>query len=215
MPEIHIINPICEDDCEGERGERGERGKRGRRGHRGHDGRDGRDGHDGDTGFTGPTGPPGAPGSTGAPGVPGLGTTGLLKFSGVIPPSGDPIGDPEVSFLADWGVGRGADALLLSPPSYPSAVSGFLRSFATNLIGFVVPPGANIIFTVLLNGMEVGGLTILYGPGEGGIKFVTTAPVPFAVGDTIDVRVVNSGASAPPVFGFIDASATVGIVWIE
>ena len=73
MPEVQIINPLCEDNCEGERGERGERGKRGKRGHRGHDGRDG---HDGNDGFTGPTGPTGFTGPTGPTGFGDTGPTG-------------------------------------------------------------------------------------------------------------------------------------------
>lgn len=59
MPEIQLINPVCDDDDDC--GARGKRGKRGHRGHRGHDG------HDGDTGPTGPTGPTGAQGPPGPP----------------------------------------------------------------------------------------------------------------------------------------------------
>lgn len=84
MPEIQIINPLCEDDCEGERGERGKRGKRG---HRGNDGHDGRDGLDGDTGPTGPTGPTGATGPTGPSDGP-TGPTGAIGATGPTGPTG-------------------------------------------------------------------------------------------------------------------------------
>ena len=100
---------------------------------------------------------------------------------------------------------------MLAPPSYPTAVAGSFLNMATNLRPDVplASPGSSVVFELLLDGVPVPGFTVTYLPGESGIKTVAAGPVPFAVGQTIDVRITNNGAGlAPP---FLDASATVGV----
>lgn len=229
MSEIQIINPECEDDCEGERGERGKRGKRGKRGprgHRGHRGHDGHDGHDGDTGPTGPTGPTGSGGSTGPTGPTGPGGStgstgatgpqaptgptgpqatvgGLFKFSGVTAPALEGV---VTSFLTDWGPGIGVGAIISTAPNYPVADPISMRSLSTNLLG-VVPPGGSVTIELLQNGVPVPAFSTGYGPGGSGVLSLSHVPVPFAIGDTFNLRVTTENIAVP-----IDVSATLGFI---
>lgn len=178
-------------DCGGGGGERGERGKRGHRGHRG------------DTGAAGAAGPAGATGATGATGPAGSG--GLIKFSGVVAPGG--LGGSLASFLADTGVGASVPATSI-PLAYPVAIGRSLVNFSTNvLVGVVLPSGATLVLQLLHNGVPVA--QIVYGPGPAtisGIQSVAFAAVPFAIGDTFDVKATSNGIAVP-----VFVSATVGV----
>lgn len=189
----------CLDDCEGE-GERGERGKRGKRGHRGHAGHDGLDGATGPTGPTGPTGLTGATGPTG-PTSPTSGA--LLKFSGVVGASPDA---PVVSFLADWGVGQGAGAVLSLAPSYPFAVQHVVRNLAVRIITAVVGvPGGTIVFELLRNGTTVLSVTYTVGDPIGNLP-VAIGTETFFEGNRLDLQVTATGISEP-----VNVSATIGV----
>ena len=203
--------------CEGE-GERGERGRRGKRGHhgergergpRGHTGPTGPDGPTGPTGPDGPTGPTGPTGSTGAIGPTGplpADFGGLLKFCGVVAPSPDPAVS-EVSFLADWGVGRGADAVLQSvSPAYPFAVQRVVRNLAVRILtGVAGSPGGTLVFKLLRNGNVVFTVTWTVGDLVGNIPLVIGTET-FFPGDRMDLRVTATGITS-----FADVSATVGV----
>ena len=162
----------------------------------------------GNTGTTGPTGPTGAgatgpTGNTGATGAIGPAVGALLKFSGNI--QFDP--DLElISYLADTGINAVVPSAI--PVAYPVAVAHSLRSMAVNMFGFVVPPGGFILFELLQNGIPVPAFSIGYGPGPAGILVLPTLPVPYAAGDTFDLRVTATNIDSE---GSVAASATIGI----
>lgn len=157
-------------------------------------------------GTTGPTGTIGATGATGTTGATGpIGAAvggGLLKFSGSIAVS-EVIS--VVSYLADVGIGTVGPSA--TPVAYPVAVAHSLRSLSVNMFGFVVTPGGSIVFEVLLNGVPVPAFSVAYGPGPAGILSVTTLPIPYAIGDTFDLRVTATDVNG----GSPNASATIGV----
>jgi hypothetical protein len=146
MSEIQISNPLCEDDCEGERGERGKRGKRGKRGHDGHDGHDGRDG---DTGSTGPTGPTGSTGSAGATGATGPGSTPPVIAAANVNSNGTFFGNPH-GFSGVTQLGTGQYRLTLSsPPALPNNISAqlTLAGLVGGQISYLTGPTTIDVFT--------------------------------------------------------------------
>lgn len=196
-----------------ENGERGERGERGKRGHHGERGERGERGHTGPTGPTGATGPTGPTGSTGATGTTGaIGPTGplpadfggLLKFCGVVAPAPE---TTEVSFLADWGVGRGTAAVLQSSsPAYPFAVQRLVRNLAVRIIsGVTGSPGGTLVFDLLENVSVVFSVTWTVGDPIGNLPLVVGTQT-FFPGDRMDLRVTATGITS-----FVDVSATVGV----
>jgi hypothetical protein len=180
VADIQITEPGCEDDGD----ECGERGKRGKRGHRGHHG---------------PTGPTGPTGST------GLSSGGLLKFSGVVAPSGEGVLD---SFLADFGVGLGVGSVISLAPAYPIAVQHNVRNLAVRVLDTIVGnPGGTIVFDLLQNGNPVPGFEVTFTVGGPiGNKIAIAGPTTFLVGDRLDLRARATGITAP-----VDVSATIGI----
>src|SRR4029077_1069753 len=133
-------------------------------------------------------------------------TGGLLKFSGVVAP--DPAAVFVISYLADWGVGHGAGAVLSEPPSYPFAVDHSVRNLAVRVISPITgPAGAFITFDVVRNGTEVPGFFITFGVGEPiGTRVITVGPELFPAGSVLDLRVTAFHTTS-----LVDASATVGI----
>ena len=126
---------------------------------------------------------------------------GLLKFAGVAAAGGNPLVQ---SFLADWGTGQGAGAVLTISPAYAVALPMITRNITANLPGgFVVPPMSQISINFRKNGFPAFSIT--YGPGESGIKTTIAGPLPFAIGDTFDVQVLSSVAQP------VDVSVTVGV----
>lgn len=75
------------------------------------------------------------------------------------------------------------------------------------MFGFVVVPGGFILFELLQNGVAVPAFSVGYGPGPAGILTVTSPPVPFAIGDTFDLRVTATNVGGGPA----NASATIGV----
>jgi len=127
----------------------------------------------------------------------------LLKFSGNVQ------FDPNlelISYLADTGINAVGPSAL--PTSYPVAVAHSLRSLAVNIFGFVVP-GGFLLFELLKNGVPVPAFSVGYGPGGTGILALSSPPVPFAIGDTFDLRVTATNISSAD--GFVSASATIGV----
>ena len=164
------------------------RGPRGCDGPTGPAGTEGPAGRRGVTGATGPIGPMGLPGTTGATGPAAPTFNGVLKFSGVAEPGGQPA---EESFLADWGTGRGIDAILNLSPDYPVAVPLNLRNMAVNLLGgFVVPLLSQLTITLRKNGSPQFSIT--YGPFESGVKTVIAGPVTYMIGDRFDIQLLSS-----------------------
>lgn len=186
MADIKVLGALggdCDDD--GDDGDGDERGKRGHRGHRGHEG------------ATGPTGPAGT-------------AINLLKFSGLADVAGEIL--VVTTYLADTGVFAGSAALTVAP-SYPASIPFEVGSFATNVFSALTIPGGGFVrFELVKNAEQLGEVivaTITYNPGDtGGIKTTTFAPVSFAIGDTIDVRVVTSPGVA--IGTTITVSAMVG-----
>jgi hypothetical protein len=110
-----------------------------------------------------------------------------------------------VSYLADTGIGIVGPSA--TPVAYPVAIARSLRSLAVNMFGFVVNPGGSIVFEVLQNGVPVPALSVAYGPGPAGILTVTSLPIPYAIGDTFDLRVTATDITG----GSPNASATIGV----
>lgn len=161
----------------------------------------------GATGATGAAGSTGGTGGTGETGSPGPGTGGLLKFSGVVPTSDGP---PVIRYLADVGVDTPGSTILQTPVRYPIARARSLQDFSVNIFQ-VIAAQTSVQFDLVKNVgfVEVILATIIFVGGEGSllgqIKNQSFGPTPLTVGETIDIRVTNTGST-------VNASATVGIL---
>lgn len=113
-----------------------------------------------------------------------------------------------VSYLTDFGVGRGAAGVLSEAPSYPFAVAHDVRNLAVRVITPLVgSPGGAILFELLQNGTVVPGFNIVFLVGGSiGNQVVIAGPAPFSEGSRLDLR-----ATAAGITNFVDASATLGI----
>lgn len=110
---------------------------------------------------------------------------GLLKFSGVVPPTGE---DVYVAFLAD-GFG-----LSLIAPGYPFPAARTLRRLSVNVSPLTpIPTGANFAVELMRNNAAVTGMSVMYNSGDFGIRSVDPGPVLFAVDDLLDVRLTVNG----------------------
>ena len=195
MPEIQIINPVCED--EGERGERGKRGKRGHRGHRGHDGHDGHDGQDGDTGSTGETGPTGpSDGPTGPTGPTGaIGSTGPTGPTGPTGSTGDtgPTGPTGPTGVTGSTGATGAAELapVIAAASVEADVSGALF---LSMVGFNNPPIRSSVgvYTLSLSNpppSQFQSIPVVTPFGPGPSREVVAVPL---VGGSIQINMFDS-----------------------
>ena len=149
MAETQIINPICGDDCEGERGERG---KRGRRGHRGHDG------HDGATGPTGPTGTTGP--SAGA-------LIGRQVFDVAGSGTYTPTPGTRSAIVRGCGAGGGGGGVLGTPPAEPAVGAGGNSGTAIE-VEVIAPPNTLLTGGPVVVGTGGAGGTGLPGDGADG-----------------------------------------------
>jgi hypothetical protein len=129
----------------------------------------------------------------------------LLKFSGVAAPSIN--STPLISYLADAGVGVGTVPIITTAPSYPVAIPHNLQNLSTN-VQFTLSAGLTLVIQLLKNGAPVAGFLTTYGAGDSGIKSVATAEVPFAIGDTLDLRVTTTGVFDE---SGLNVSATIGV----
>ena len=124
-----------------------------------------------------------------------------MKFSGLVR-----LG---THFLEDWGTGHSGSEIT-NAPEYPVAVAVNLINLATHIKSpFVVPQGAIVSFDVMKNGVAVPGYSITYVPGEGSVKTLLAGPVPYAIGERLDIRVVITGISSGQ---GVNVSATVGVL---
>jgi len=181
----------------GRRGPTGSTGPRGETGPTGSTGPRGETGPMGSTGSTGSTGPccTGASGPTGPEGPPGPASTsfGLLKFSGLV--------NNGTNFLEDF-----VGAVQNQPALYPVAVPVNFVNLATRLLS-PVPANAILSIDVMQGAVAVPGYSITYTPGQSGLKHLVAGPVPYAPGQTFDVRVVLAGFGSQTTF----VSVTIGV----
>jgi len=111
------------------------------------------------------------------------------------------------SFLADWGVGRGAAAVLsAASPAYPFAVPRLLENLAVRLINQPTgAPGSTLVFDLLKNGIPIFTIVWTMGDPIGNLPIAVGTNL-VGQGSRLDLRVIATGIT-----NFVDVSATVGI----
>jgi hypothetical protein len=113
-----------------------------------------------------------------------------------------------ISFLADWGVGRGAGAVLSEAPNYPVAVDHVVRNLAVRVITPIIgAAGGFVLFDLAQNGVQVPGFFVVFSVGGPiGTQVITAGPVLVTAGSLLDLR-----ATAFNITSLVDASASIGI----
>ena len=141
--------------------------------------------------------------------------TGFVTFSGTLQPVAGVI--PVTSYLANPGVGLAGLGVgpLVVAPMYPLAQATTFTSLAVNLSSLgdpiVLPVGATITVELI---RRAGGdppeietnLEVTFAVTDDPIQ-IDTGSIPFAAGDTFDLRVTTDGVLGLVI---VDLSATLG-----
>ena len=172
---------------------------------------------------SGPAGPPGPQGLQGVPGPPGI--------QGPSGPASGPIGPPGPSgpfvggqfkfsghienggivseFLADAGAGQLVVPVRIRP-GYPLAKTQNFTILSVNLLQ-TLPPGQTLLVQ-LLQGGNLTGIQIPYGPGETGLKSIIFPAITYpgnnpapVLNSQIDISCVSTSSNA-------DASIALDVV---